>query len=226
MQCRIEHLVVIAGPTGAGKSTLRQEIHANRLSEVGIHLGIDNLWEWPRVSQSALEESTESVLKGAIVEWVFFSLDRYRRSEGLSEMLKDACEISFVTIWTPPVRLEHQFISKYRNPEMRNFFALVKSIVFQCLPRPLISRVIRLPYFRKLVWWLPRSYLKYELNTLEFYTQPDQVIQLYRRWFQSCDQWISKTRGHLIVEFDERLTIHSRDEWENRCSTIDELSRL
>ena len=74
--------------------------------------------------------------------------------------------------------------------------------------------IVRLP-----LWWLPRSLFKYTLNVLKVYTQPEQVVRIYRRWFQFCDQRVFKTRSHVILEFDEKLKFYSRDEWENMiCS--------
>jgi hypothetical protein len=225
MRCCVEHLVVIAGPTASGKSILIEEIRANRLSEVGTRLGIEDLQEWRCTHARSITKMTEPALKGLVLHWDFL-WSPYRPSakihdgngawfDVLFDVLKGTREVSFVTLWTPPARLERQLIAgKLQQPVTGSTFELIKSTSFRCLPRSLIIWIARLP-----LWWLPRSLFKYTLNVLKVYTQPEQVVQVYRRWFQFCDQWVSKTRSHVILEFDEKLKFYSRDEWENMiCS--------
>jgi len=208
MQCCVEHLVIVAGPTASGKSTLIREICERQFPEVGRCLGAENLHEWPWIHTASTAELTEPALKSLILHYDLLSSGE--KVLRLSDLLEGTRKVSFVTLWTPPVRLEHQLIAgKLRQPIKDSFFQLTKSTVFRCLPRFLIIRIARLP-----LWWLPRNPVKYRLNALKIYLQPSQVVQIYRRWFQFCDQHVSKTQSHIIVEFDAKLKFYSRDEWE------------
>lgn len=221
MRCRVEHLVVVAGPTASGKSTLIREILANRLPEVGMRIGIEDLQEWPCIYAHPITELTEQTFEGLILHYDFL-WSPYRRNakphdgDRALSLLEGAREVSFVTLWTPPARLERHLIEgKLQTPLKNNVAQHVKSVILRFLPRFLIVWMARLPLFGNLGWWSLRSPFKHHLNLLEIYSQPGQVVRIYRRWFQFCDRQISKTRSHLIVEFDEELKFYSRDEWEN-----------
>lgn len=209
MQCRVEHLVIVAGPTASGKSTLIREIHERQFPEIGRCLGAKDLHEWPWIHTASIAKLTEPALKNLILHYDLLSSGE--KVLRLSDLLEGTRKVSFVTLWTSPARLEHQLIAgKLRQPIKDSIFQLAKSTVFRCLPKFLITWIAR-----HSLWWLPRNSVKYRLNALKVYLQPGQVVQIYRRWFQFCDRQISKTQGHVIVEFDAKLKFYSRDEWES-----------
>ena len=128
-----------------------------------------------------------------------------------------AREISFVTLWTPPARLERQVIEgKLRIPLQPNRVQLLKAGIFRRLPRSVILGFSRFPWLKQIARQLPGHAFLHHLLALRICSRPDQVVAMYRRWFELCDRQISKTRAHVIVEFDSELKFYSRDEWENR----------
>jgi len=49
---------------------------------------------------------------------------------------------------------------------------------------------------------------------LQLYQDPAEVLALYRSWFTFTDAYFANARPHLVVEFDHRLRVLSRHEWE------------
>lgn len=108
---RIKHLVVIAGPTSSGKSTLIGEVTGRRLPIMAAKLGIENLPAWPHVGAHSIREFSTPALEGLIFHYDFCLNDGsagiYEQTRDL-DVFKSAETISFVTLWTPPARLERQ----------------------------------------------------------------------------------------------------------------------
>lgn len=134
-----------------------------------------------------------------------------------SAILEGVGEVSFVTVWTPPARLERQLIEgKLQTPLQANNVQVLKAAIFRRLPHFVIRGLSRFPFLKQINHWLPLRPFIHHLLLLRIYSHPDEVVAIYRRWFQFCDRHISKTRAHLIVEFDRELKIYSRDDWESR----------
>jgi hypothetical protein len=211
MCCRVERLLVVAGPTGCGKSTLIQRIRSSRLPEIGMHLGIQGLETWPASSASSVARLTKSNLKGLILHWDFLWSDGWQSEtvgdsyRALWDVLQRTRDTFLITIWTACVRLERQIIDgKLRRPAARNVFELCKSACFRCLPDSLIPRVARLP-----LWWPPQSAIGHHLATLKLASHPAYVVAVYQRWFRFCEEHIPRVRSHAVVELDQELNIYS-----------------
>jgi SAM-dependent methyltransferase len=220
---RIEHLVVLSGPMSSGKSQLIREIRADHHSQIGDALGISDLGTWPFIGARHLTNLTEPRMKGLILHYDF--LRPFRRGTGTFEedealqLLEGAEAVSFVTLWTPPARLERQHLDgKIYRPEQMDPKEPVPSLPSAHGPRGVRAWLGRLPLvgrvLRRREGPAPRH-----LDVLSLYHHPAQVIGCYRRWFDYCDGHGLKTRTHLIVESGDRLRTYTRGEWEDEVRT-------
>jgi hypothetical protein len=220
---RIDHLLIIAGATASGKSALIREIRAGRLPELHTRLGVENPQQWPCASAHFIERWAEAEPNELILEYDFLwhDLDGEKRAtDSALSVLERAREIFFVTLWTPPARLEKQFINgRLRAPIPPTRGGMLRAAIFRLLPRLIIRALSRLAFLEQINRRLPGTALLRGLLVVKIYSRPEQVSALYRRWFQFCGREISRTRGHLIVEYDTELKIYSRDEWEKRILT-------
>jgi hypothetical protein len=121
---RINHLVVVAGPTSAGKSALIKAITSHQLPELVAALGIENLKEWRVADANAVAELSEPYTQGLILHYDFLRPYKRRsrsyRDDKAFHLLEAAREIFFVTLWTPPPRLERQLLEgELRTPQLR-----------------------------------------------------------------------------------------------------------
>jgi len=109
---RIRHLVIVAGPTSAGKSTLIEAMARGRAPELAASLGIKNLEGWRIADADAISQIAEPDLEGLILSYDFLlPYVRGTRSydgDQVFHLLETGREVSFVTLWTPPERLARQ----------------------------------------------------------------------------------------------------------------------
>jgi hypothetical protein len=216
---RIEHLLIVAGATASGKSALIREIRAGRLPELHTRLGVENPQQWPCASAHFIERWTEAEPNELILEYDFLwhDLDREQRAtDSALSVLERAREVFFVTLWTPPARLEKQFINgrlRALIPPIRG--GTLRAAIFRLLPGIVIRALSRLPFVEQINRWLPGTALIRGLLAVRIYSSTARLTALYRRWFEFCDKQNFQARGHLIVEFDSELKYYSRDEWEN-----------
>jgi len=109
---RIEHLVIVAGPTAAGKSTLTQAMASGHVPELAESLGIKSLHGWRIADANAIAEISEPELEGLVLNYDFLlpflrGAKSYRDYQ-VFDLLETARKVSFVTLWTPPERLTRQ----------------------------------------------------------------------------------------------------------------------
>src|SRR5262249_11159471 len=137
-------------------------------------------------------------------------------------LLEAVEEIFFVTLWVPSERLERQFLdSRLCAPVPPNIGGILRAKLFRRLPRFVIRGLSHLPLLDLFNHWLPGTALLRGLLAVRIYSNPARLAALYRRWFRFCDAHQAKARGHLIVEYEEKLKIHSRAEWEERIRAIE-----
>jgi energy-coupling factor transporter ATP-binding protein EcfA2 len=222
---RIDHLLIVAGPSGSGKSTLLREMLEGRLPEIGRRAGVEDLRGWPFIESLKLRRLTDLEQKHLILHldfvWAPYALNEEPPGEKwLSALLEGVREIFFITLWTPPERLERQFLeSRLRAPVPPNRGGVLRGRLFRLLPRFVTRTFSRLPLLEQLNRRWPGTALIPGLLAVRIYSSPRRVVALYRRWMRFCDRQSSITRGHLIVEYDTELRIYSRDQWENRIRT-------
>ncbi len=109
---RIKHLVIVAGPTSAGMTTLIQAMTGGRVPELGRALGIESFKNWRIADAKALSEIASPELDGLILNYDFLleymQGTRSYAGDKVFHLLETAQKISFVTLWTPPERLARQ----------------------------------------------------------------------------------------------------------------------
>lgn len=221
----IEYMVVVAGPNACGKSTLLRAMSDGRLREIAERAGIEDPREWTSMESLRFRRATDLVKKRLILHldlvWAPYTLnDEPPGEKTLAPLFAGVREVFFITIWTPPERLERQFLgSRLCAPVPPNFGGTLRGHVFRLLPRFAIRGLSRLPLWEPLNRRVPGTALFRGLLAERIYSSPAQLIALYRRWFELCDEQRSKTRGHLIVEHENDLRIYSRAEWESMAGT-------
>lgn len=205
MEYPIHRLVIVAGPAASGKSTFIRGLYEGQFPEVGRHLGIEDLHEWPLNYLGSTGIITGGAFKGAILHYDFL----YRGDRVLQGMER-VRTVSVVTLWTPYERIRRHLVTgKLRVRITDSPFEIVKSKLFKLLPLPFILRMSRMR-----IWWFPRSFFKFHMTTAKIYSQPDQVVRIYRGWFNLCKEFADKTRRHIIIEFDNDMRYYSLGEWE------------
>lgn len=117
---RIKKLVVVAGPTSVGKSTLIQKLMNNSLPTIANAVGIEDGMEIAFSGANSLEEK----FNGEVDTFLFHydivrpfrrSAKTHDRDEAL-DILDTAEDIVVLTLWTPPDILRKQFeVSKILN---------------------------------------------------------------------------------------------------------------
>lgn len=181
---RINHLVVVNGPTSAGKKTCCRKLVANELPELATRVGIGDGAEWaPYVHANRLWMPSEPDVDKMILHYDFLrphlrSAKVHERDEAL-DTLGAASKLTFVTIWTPPERLRRQIYDGEIAPK------------------------IRLGRFRG---------RKRHRLIAEEYEDDARILAHYRRWFRYTATY--RDADHVVVCFDDPMTLMSVDEWE------------
>ncbi|MCA0433864.1 MAG: methyltransferase domain-containing protein [Proteobacteria bacterium] len=110
---RIGHLLVVGGPTSAGKKTLMRQLRENKLPELAGKLGTPDaaVWGTP-LNANHLDEPSSAVMEHAILHYDimrphFRSTRVYARDEAM-DLLSCADKVTFVTVLTPAERLRNQ----------------------------------------------------------------------------------------------------------------------
>src|SRR3954447_22472122 len=135
----IDHLVIIAGATASGKSSVIREIFAGRLHDIQARLGVHDFRHWACWNAAVIEDPLTTPLKYLVLEYDFLWHDLNQRDSGkhrAASLLDRAQEISFITVWTPPARLEKQFVDgRLRAALPPNWGGVLRSRLFRFLPR-------------------------------------------------------------------------------------------
>lgn len=151
---RIGRLVVVAGPAGAGKSTLVGALRQGRLPEVARRLRIDNPADWPAKLAARLAMDKDSTYVQLLLHYDLvaqFLFERDARSKNISiDPFEIADRVGVLTIWCEPDVLRRQHAAAKPTETAKN------------------------PKHR------PHSYY---VQVNEFYADPAKVLALYRKWF-------------------------------------------
>ena len=156
---RIGKLVVVAGPTSAGKTTLIRKLLSGELLQLQERLGLKDLTGVCTVNAGELMSLHEPQIATLIFHYDFLrpylrTARTYDRDEAL-DILDCADEVTFVTIWTRPEVLRGQF-------EEGEIQAKTRRGKYQGAKRHLMIR--------------------------EDYKDPAKVLQFYRNWFRFCQE--------------------------------------
>lgn len=109
---RVDELIVVAGPTSSGKSTLIEELRAGRHEPLTRALGLESLAGVPSLGASKLARDETVHHERLIFHYDLLrpfdrSAKTHDRDEAL-DLLQCAGRITFVTLFTPPERLREQ----------------------------------------------------------------------------------------------------------------------
>jgi SAM-dependent methyltransferase len=152
---RVDRLIVVAGPTSSGKSTLIENLTAGKLPATARALGIADLADWADAGLTTLSEFDGSGKRNLILHYDItrrqFGNPIARSQYDLHDLISVSDRVDFLTIQAPPDRLRRQHAA-----------AMAK-------PRPKALRSGASPKHKKIA---------------EVY-QRDAVIQsLYQEWFE------------------------------------------
>lgn len=229
MMHKIGHLLIVAGPTAAGKSTLLDHLATVDPLVIRERLGVENLRDWPRIGANRLVKAKELRESRVILHFDFlWAPENYRASATLGNRLPaltgGAGEISLVTLWTSAGRLERQLVEgKLRAALTPGRAEKLKAALFRLLPRGSIRAFAAIMPLETLNRLLPGRQLIHHLLLVRIYSRRERVIELYRRWLELCDADGSRIRNHCILEFDRELQFYSRAEWETRVLKEDDI---
>jgi tRNA (mo5U34)-methyltransferase len=183
---RIGRLLLVAGPTAAGKTTMIERLKKGALPEVAERLELGDARAWPTIPAGKLREIAEPAIDRLIFHYDFLRPYLRRgaslvRDEAL-DPLEVAERVQAVTIFTPPERLLRQ----YEQSEIEPRLAARKDV-------PAGERRARL--------WRE-------------YRDPAAIARLYRAWFEFCrgrirEHWVvtldPQTRIEPAEAFEARL---------------------
>jgi Predicted GTPases len=121
---RIGKLVVVAGPTAAGKSTLIEKLRRNEVPEIAQKVGIDDGAAWTTTEAHKLISLTEPFVDKLLFHYDFLrpylrSAKVPQRDEAL-DLLDTAEHRTFLTIWRPPQMLREQLQKSEIAPKTKN----------------------------------------------------------------------------------------------------------
>ncbi len=130
---RIDHLLVVAGPTSAGKKTIEQLLAANKLPEFAKIVNVPDTSVWSTVltanhiDDPDIPYRSHLLFHYDILRPFLRSTRTYERDEAL-EIIDCAKRVTFLTVLTPPARLREQItvgeIEKrstfFRKPSQRH----------------------------------------------------------------------------------------------------------
>jgi SAM-dependent methyltransferase len=109
---RIGRLLVVAGPTAAGKSTLIERLASGALPEVAARIGLDTPRNWQVIGdRETLRKFSAPHVDRLILHYDFarplYTSTPFERDAAL-ELLGSADAATIVTVWTEPARLRRQ----------------------------------------------------------------------------------------------------------------------
>jgi SAM-dependent methyltransferase len=152
----IGRVLVVAGPTAAGKSTLIGRLCAGALPELAARVALGDPAGWTVIADRAmLRTFAASHVDRLLLHYDFvrpLSKETPHDRDPTLDLLGCADEIALLTVWTHPARLRRQMeASELRQVRQGTFTGS-----------------------------------KRHLRIWKMYQDPDRVVGLYRRWFAFC----------------------------------------
>ena len=112
---QVGHLVVLAGPAGAGKSHLLNALRSGEHASIAAAIGLNDpgAGAWPKIEARRLHQLDEPRLERLVLHYNFLSpfyrsARSYERDEAL-DLLDAAERLTFVTVWAPSQVLLQRF---------------------------------------------------------------------------------------------------------------------
>jgi len=192
---RIGHLLLVAGPSASGKSSLMAPLTrdarpgdaagsgaraANEAAAQAVagYLGIARGAHWGRPAYAKrLSALGDPVREHLVLQYDFSRpLRQYwplGQPDPVLDVLDCAQRVSAVTLWTPPPRLVRQAVQRARGR-------------------------------------LPASARGEPVGKTRLYADPDQVLSMYQCYFDAVD---GRVDGHCVVEAGADLAVYTPDAW-------------
>ncbi len=181
MQC--DQLLIIAGPTCAGKSTLIERLREGNLPSISETLHIEHPSRWKTITAINMESYSAPDIDRLILHYDIVyrlrSIRHYGEDSALS-VIASPNLIKIVTLWATAEIL----ISR------------LKARRIQVIRESLISmRPFRI--YGALHRWRIISSLLFKLNN-----NPDYLESVYNNWFDYCEE--IKAESHLLINCSEK----------------------
>jgi hypothetical protein len=164
---RAKQLIVIAGPSCAGKTFLLQRIRQGQCDSLCRQLGIADPSSCPQFQAAELEDLNEAVFETALVHFDFYSQDILTGGyQTLSELLDASDRATILTLFAPSESLVN-----------RNHQRLRKAIG-ECLTSLLMNPKMLDRRIRLIRWLLKRR---------SFYKDRSALAAMYQKWAEFVD---------------------------------------
>jgi hypothetical protein len=185
---RIDRLVVVAGPTSSGKSTLIAALAEGGAGEIAARLGIAPETTWEPSGLYEIISDTRPQLPTMVMHYDFLGrlrdADHTAQRRALLDVIGCCRDVAIVTLWTDPTRLYEQF----EQSELRGY---VNSRGAQPT-NPKTLRLLR-------DYQDPRKIVEYYLRWFEFVSAlPGEHLvlsQVPQPQLSSVDEWLSRHGG-------------------------------
>ena len=174
---RIRRLVVIAGPTSAGKSTLMDKIQQGQLETLCERIDLDERDKWEPKELYEIIRDSRNELDRIMMHYDFTTRLKWNMNlcamTDFMDIVRSADRVSIVTLWTEPEQLREQFEENeiQRHVEARG----------------------EMPTNRK------------TLRLREDYQDPANILRHYQDWFQFA-QSLTKSQ-YIVSQSSEVMTL-------------------
>ncbi len=221
----MERLIVVAGPSAAGKTTLVRQLRRGLLPELAVRLDLGDFRRWHYTTG---EKGPPPAGERRV--FLDYNASRYYRQgrpykeDRCLEMVQQAQRVWFVTVWTPPARLGRQYLADHLRRAHPAGYKLMKRLGY-ALPRGmrrhltarLLDSTLRSPYRARLLGAYQEPFAR---QFADLYADPHQVVRLYRKWFTFCRLHQERTVQSLVVQLYRRLEIQTPQEWEHATRVL------
>lgn len=212
----IDRLLLVAGPSCAGKSTLIQRLYAGELPEIAARLRLGDVSAW----YCALPKDLPAVVDGKVLlhydflrPWTGGQTPDYDAEE-LLRLARTASEVTLLTLWVPPAEL-HRRMAERRSTFLR---ALLRgrpwdSETLRASPRRSGPPPDRRRSLRK-TWAIVRELWRLS-EKVRSYRRSSEVQALYDDWLSF---WSKSPAEHWILEGAIETRLVPAVEWQFRQS--------
>lgn len=188
----IPELIVVAGPTSAGKSTLVAELQAGGSATLAGHVALSEPSRWLAVGASHLDDVSVDGAQGVILHYDLLrpygrSTVTFRRDEAL-DLLGSARKVTVVTLLVSPSRLQQQLWNSELAPGTTRRWTARRILATSVravagFGAGVLARLRRQP--RPTDVHVPEQRRHSHLHRM--YARPGWLREQYERWFTYID---------------------------------------